>query len=145
VESVRPSLGGSPITFQAMGDTLRIAGVDCHRYMMFTRRELIPGEVDFVEQQIWVTQGVEIPKPAYEAYAHSMSLVASIGLGSIAAWPDGVIMRTETVTRPENEARAAHGEVESVEVFRVEKKDLADELFAIPQNYVLQADSLPTR
>ena len=145
VESARPAPGHSPIAFEAMGDTVRIAGQDCQRFMLFTRRELIPGEVDFVEQQIWVTQGIEIPKPAYDAYAHSMGLVASIGLGSIVERPAGVIMRTETVTRPEHDQRAAHGEIESIVVFRVEKKDLGAEVFAIPSGYVLQADSLRSR
>jgi hypothetical protein len=145
VESVRPAQGQGPIAFEAMGDTVRIAGQECQRFMLFTRRELIPGEVDFVEQQIWVTQGIAIPKPAYDAYAHSMGLVASIGLGSIIQRPAGVIMRTETVTRPEHNQRAAHGEIESIVVFRVEKKDLGADVFAIPPGYVLQSDSLQTR
>lgn len=124
-----------PPRFEAAGEPALVAGIECQPYLLYTRRELIPGEVDYVQQLLWVAEDLEMPKGAYETYLRSIRVLASVGLGVLVEWPPGVVLMSETVTRPENEGRAATAELETTVVFQIEHKDLPDSTFAIPADY----------
>jgi hypothetical protein len=144
--------GGAPdATWEADGDGIDIAGYACQRHHLFTRRELFPGEIELVEQELWVTHELELPGEAYEAYRRAIESLDRIGLDPRLHRPPGIAMRLYTRTFPEGQGgpdgrrardRGVAEEVERQEVVRVERRPLPDEWFAIPAGYA-PADSSP--
>ena len=124
-----------PPAFESIGVPTEKAGYLCDRWGLFSRRELLPGEIDWVEQQIWVARDLQMPPGAYEAYDRATRAVDSIGMGALVQRPDGVVLASEIRTGTTGEHETGQVEVERLTVYRVEKVDLADSLFAIPATY----------
>ena len=123
------------LEFQRAGVPAEYAGYVCDRWSLYSRRELLPGEVDWVEQQLWVARDLVMPPGAYEAYDRATRAIDSIGLGSIVQRPDGVVLATEIRTGSAREHEKGGAEIENLTVYKVEEVDLADSLFAIPDSY----------
>jgi len=125
----------SSLAFQRAGVPTERAGYVCDRWSLYSRRELLPGEIDWVEQQLWVARDLVMPPGAYGAYDRATRAIDSIGLGSIVQRPEGVVLATEIRTGSAEEHEKGGVEIETLTVYKVEKMDLADSLFAIPDSY----------
>ena len=133
--------GPSPgVGFEPMGPAGRIAELEADRYHLFTRRELFPGEVDFVEQEICVARQFDFPEGAYRTYLRTLEAMEGVGLAGPARRPPGLVLRVETRTRPAGAERGAGDEFERTEVVRVERRPLQQSLFEIPAGFA-RADS----
>ena len=124
-----------PPAFERAGVPSERAGYVCDRWGLYSRRELLPGDVDWVEQQLWVARDLAMPPGAYEAYDRATRAVDSIGLGAMVQRPEGVVLATEIRTGSAKEHEKGGVEIERLTVYKVEKIDLADSLFAIPESY----------
>jgi len=121
--------------FERIGSPVERAGYLCDRWGLYSPRELLPGEIDWVEQQIWVARELTMPPGAYEAYDRAIRAIDSIGMGAIVKRPEGVVLASEIRVGSAEEHEKGDVEVETLTVFRVEKKPLADALFEIPSIY----------
>jgi len=121
--------------FQRIGVPSERAGYLCDRWGLYQRRELLPGEVDWVEQQIWVARDLSMPPGAYEAYQRATRAIDSVGMGALVQRPDGVVLATEIRTGSAEEHEKGSVEIERLIVYKIEKMDLADSVFAIPDSY----------
>lgn len=124
-----------PLAFERAGASVERAGYLCDRWSLFTRRELLPGEVDWVEQHLWVARDLELPDGAYEAYERAIRALDSIGMGTIVERPRGVVLASEIRSGTEAEHERGEEEVELTTVVRVEKRELAADVFRIPASY----------
>lgn len=123
------------LAFERVGSPLQKAGYVCDRWSLFTRRELLPGEVDWVEHHIWVARDLELPAGAYEAYDRAIRALDSIGMGAVVERPPGVVLASEMRVGAQEEHEHGDVEVESLEVVRVERRRLDAEVFRIPPGY----------
>jgi len=121
--------------FQRFGAPLERAGYLCDRWSLYTRRELLPGEVDWVEQHLWVARDLTLPPGAYEAYDRAIRALDSIGMGALVQRPEGVVLASEIRVGTQEEHEKGQVEVESLTVYRVEKVDLQEDVFAIPEGF----------
>ena len=95
---------------------------------------MLPGEVDYVEQQIWVARDFKIPQSTYAAYARAMGSIDSIGLGGFAKRPPGMVLQMEMRSHSEKQPRVA-AEVERNRVTRIERIKNDRSLFEIPSAF----------
>jgi hypothetical protein len=121
--------------FERVGSPVRRAGYVCDRWSLYTRRELLPGEVDWVEQHLWVARGLELPEGAYESYDRAIRGLDSIGMGTVIERPRGVVLASEIRSGTEAEHERGDVEIEQTNVYRVEKTDIAPEVFEVPPSY----------
>jgi hypothetical protein len=98
------------------------------------------GQEELVEQQIWMTQGIEMPAGAYDAYQKALRAVQSIGFTGVAERPPGVPLRAETRVRLANSNRRAPASIERSTIFLVQRISLADSLFSIPDGFSRAAE-----
>jgi hypothetical protein len=139
--------GPSPgVGFEPMGPAGRIAHLEADRYHLFTRRELFPGEVDLVEQEVCVAHQFEFPEGAYRTYLRTLEAMEGVGLAGPARRPPGLVLRVETRTHPADAKRGGGDQFERTEVVRVERRHLQPRLFEIPAGFTRadSADALPT-
>lgn len=122
------------VRFEADGPGGRIAGYACERYHLFTHREIFPGEVEAIDQEIWVTRDLELPEGAQAAYERYVSSLDRMGLDARVQRPAGVTLRARTLTRPDGAGRDA-GEFEESEILRVEHRPLDASWFDVPPSY----------
>ena len=134
MQALGDSSSGVAPRFEPAGSTVEIAGYRCERYVLFTTRSLL-GSRESVEQQIWVTNELRLPEGAFDAYQATLGTLDSVGLTTRAAYPQGIILKRETRTRPAGTQRRVQAEIESSTVFRVESKPLSRSLFAVPPGY----------
>lgn len=120
--------------FERAGDAVDIAGYTCKRYVLYTNRNLL-GAREAVEQQVWVTSELQLPAGAFAAYQRTLEILESVGLPARATYPEGIIMRRESRTRPADASRRVPWAIEASAVFRVESRSLPPELFAIPPDF----------
>ena len=132
--------GRADLGFEPAGPAGKIAGFDCERYHMFTRRELFPGEVEEVEQEVWVSAGGQLPEGAYRMYLRSLDALEGIGLAGPIHRPPGLVLYLETHTHPFGKKRGAGDQVERTEVVRIERRRIPDGIFEIPDGFI-PADS----
>ena len=121
--------------YEKLGEPVRIAGYLCDHYALYTRSELLPGEAEFVEQQIWVTRELELPPGAYAKYLDILRTLESVGLRGTVHRPPGVVLAVETRTRRGDADARDAGLTERSAVFRVEHVDIPDSAFAVPPGY----------
>ena len=124
-----------PPAFEPIGAPSERAGYVCDRWGLYSRRELLPGEIDWVEQQIWVARDLTMPSGAYEAYDRATRAIDSIGLGALVQRPQGVVLASEIRIGSTEEHEKGHVEIERLTVYKVERLDLGDAVFAIPDSY----------
>jgi hypothetical protein len=130
----RGASGEEQPRYEKLGEPVRVAGYLCDHYALYTRSELLPGEAEFVEQQIWVTRELELPG-AYEKYLDILRTLESVGLGGTVRRPPGVVLAVETRTRRGDADARDAGLTERSAVFRVERVDIPDSVFAVPRGY----------
>ena len=130
-----PNQPASPPTFEPIGVPSERAGYLCDRWGLYSRRELLPGEVDWVEQQIWVARDLTMPPGAYEAYDRATRAIDSIGLGALVQRPQGVVLASEIRVGSTEEHEKGGVEIERLIVYKVEKRNLVNVVFAIPDSY----------
>lgn len=126
------SLDATPAVYDSAGPGGVVAGFACDRYYLFTHRELFPGEVEAVEQEIWVTRELELPPGSWEAYERVLRSLDRMGLDVSVRRPPGVTLRTRIRRRP---AGSDAEEVEEIEVLRVERRHLEASVFEVPPSY----------
>jgi hypothetical protein len=129
---------GAP-RFEPQGGEADILGFPCQRFVLFGRRQML-GQEELVEQQIWMTQGIEMPAGAYDAYQKALRAVQSIGFTGVAERPPGVVLRAETRVRLANSNRRAPASIERSTIFLVQRISLADSLFSIPDGFSRAAE-----
>jgi len=128
--------------FEPTGSSAEIAGYTCDRYHHYGRATML-GSEEMVERQIWVARELPMPAGAYEAYQRALASIESIGAGVMWRRPPGVILAVETHTQRADASRDAALDIERTTVFRVERRTLADSLFAIPRRYVPAGEREP--
>lgn len=145
-ESVRESpvqRGEAPadtLDFEAMeGPVHRIAGYECRRYHVFARREMFPGELEEVEEEIWVTTDLVLATPARTAWERVQASLDQVALDAPARRPPGMVLRTVVRRRPVGKGPEAD-EMETTEVFRIERRPVPIASFGIPSHWT-RADS----
>lgn len=129
--------------FERIGSPVERAGYLCDRWGLYSQRELIPGAVDWVEQQIWVARELTMPQGAYEAYDRAIRAIDSIGMGGVVKRPEGIVLASEIRIGSAAEHEKGDVEVETLTVYRVERRQLEDVVFQVPPAYVpaLRVDS----
>jgi hypothetical protein len=128
--------------FEPTGTSAEIAGTTCDRYHHYGRAAML-GSEEMVEKQIWVARELPMPVGAYEAYQRALESIESIGAGVLRRRPRGVILAVETHTQRAGAGRDVPLDIERTTVFRIERRTLADSLFAIPGRYVPAAEGEP--
>jgi hypothetical protein len=126
------------LEFEPSGDGGSVAGHSCQRYHLFTRRQAFPGEIEEVEQEIWVTQDFALPPETERAYRRVVANLDRIELDAEVERPPGVTLRTQLRRRSMQASR--NEEVEATEVIAVERRLAPADVFAIPPGYA-PADS----
>jgi hypothetical protein len=121
--------------FERVGVAAERAGYPCDRWSLYTKRELLPGEIDWVEQQIWVARELSMPPGAYEAYDRAIRAIDSIGMGALVQRPEGVVLVSEIRVGSAAEHEKGSVEVETLSVYRVEARQLDESVFDIPPTY----------
>ena len=134
-ERTRSAGGEAEPRYERLGEPVRVAGYLCDHYALYTRSELLPGEAEFVEQQIWVTRELELPQGAYEKYVDVLRTLESVGLRGAVRRPPGVVLGVETRTRSANADARDAGLTERSAVFRIERTDIPDSIFSVPAGY----------
>ena len=134
VDTADSSAARTP-AFERIGSPVERAGYQCDRWGLYSRRELLPGDVDWVEQQIWVARGLEMPPGAYEAYDRAIRAIDSIGMGALVKRPEGVVLASEIRVGSAKEHENGSVEVETLTVYRVEQTSLDDAVFEVPPTY----------
>jgi hypothetical protein len=128
-----------------------IAGYSCERYHVFTTRQLFPGELEDVEQEIWVTGEIRLSPAARASYRRVLESLDWIGLDAPVVRPEGVVLRTQVRRRPHGIPAGGGEDIETSEVVRVERRDASPDVFDVPPGYrpaetdrsPAETDSLP--
>jgi hypothetical protein len=127
--------------FESMGQGGRVAGYACERFHLFTQREIFPGEVEAIEQEIWLTRELELPSRTYATYRRVVANLDRIELDAPIERPPGVALRT-VIRRRAVDRPPGSEETEANEVIAVERRPIPASAFAIPPGYA-PADSTP--
>jgi len=124
--------GGEPLRFELAGDGGRIAGYACTRHHLFAERPLFPGEWEELEQEIWVTDALEMPAAAAAAYRRVFESLDWVDFDARVERPPGVRMRLVQQRRSRG---GGAREVETIEVVRVERRRVEPSTFDVPPGW----------
>jgi hypothetical protein len=127
------------LRFEPAGDGGPIAGYRCQRFHLYTQREIFPGEVEAIEQEIWLTRDLELPSAIDATYRRVVGNLDRIELDTPVERPPGVALRT-VIRRRGIDHPPGSEEVEATEVIAVERGPIPPDTFSIPPGYA-PADS----